>query len=392
MTISGESTLDLPDELAIPGYRGVRRIGSGGFGDVYVATDDNSGEQVALKVLKEKCLFQDEPRRRLRLEFDLLNRVKDFHLCNVRRYGEFAAGSGMEIPYIEMDYYSGGSAVRLLKSSPNGLPHSQVMEIARQLGRAMQALHPNVVHRDIKPSNLLFDTDHNLKLSDFGLVKVVSSLGEDGITKTGTHVGTPGWIPCEMLQNPARAVTPAWDVFSAGVTLWELACGVHPFRVDNRLRVMAPCSDKADYSGTVRHEVLRGFLKNCLDRDVNRRIADAGEFIAGINEVDRVIAVFDLDAREVDGNWVRVRSQCREFTLRFNSKDSLLDVVDEASNHEGTEFLVTDAELKWRRPDLLQGRIAAASCTLEVESIPSATLVLLSPHDRLDHDSSCDCP
>jgi len=379
MTDGADSTYVLPARLSIPGFNQIERISSGGYGDVYRARKDGSDDDVALKVLKERFLSDAEPRRRLKLEFDTLARIQADHLCRVRDYQELESTSGILIPYIVMDYYPGGTAADLLSKSAVGLPDERVLSIAFQLGLAMTSLHPAVVHRDIKPSNLLFDRQGNLKLSDFGLVKVVSSLTADGITRTGAVVGTPGWVPCEVLQNPGQVVAPSWDVFSSAVTLWELASGSHPFRRGDHIISMGPCDPDFDYSGTVRHPVLRSFLIRCLARDPSNRITDGCEFLDRLDEVRRVRAVFEHSERRVNGGWIHCSSQCSEFELRFNSSAGEMDVLARSNNHEGFEFLLTDADSMWNRGRYLNGRITSGSCTIGVDDLPDGTLVLMSP-------------
>ena len=163
-------------------YRGPRRIGRGGMGDIYRATDEMLGRAVAIKVLAERYAGDESVRERFTREALAAARLSG--RPNIVTIFDVGEGDGQ--PFIVMEYLGGGSLDDRLREGP--VSPGQAVAWLRQAANALDAAHAEgVVHRDVKPGNLLLDRDATLHVADFG---IASAAGMDSMTKTGTVIGT----------------------------------------------------------------------------------------------------------------------------------------------------------------------------------------------------------
>lgn len=205
-----------PPTLA-PRWEILRKIGSGGQADVYLARDSEIGGLVAIKVYRSG--LDDIGRERLKREVRLGRTL--LHQRLVRIF-EFLDGGGS--PAIVMEWIPGGAVTERLRSGP--LPIDEAIAIARQTLEAIAYLHAQgVVHRDIKPSNLLLDSGGAIKLGDFGLARPLPAGSE--VSQTVTEAGTPAYLPPEVFEG--RHPDERSDIYSLGVTLFHLLTGRLPF-------------------------------------------------------------------------------------------------------------------------------------------------------------------
>jgi tetratricopeptide (TPR) repeat protein len=203
-------------------YRGPQRIGRGGMGEIYRATDETLGRAVAVKVLAERFAQDDAVRERFTREALAAARLSG--RPNVVTI--FDVGEWNDRPYIVMEYLSGGSLEERLRKGR--VPAGQALAWLEQASAALDAAHAEgVVHRDVKPGNLLLDRDENVHVADFG---VASAAGLDSLTKTGTVLGTAAYLSPEQAQG--KRATPASDLYALAVLAWELLTGERPFTGD----------------------------------------------------------------------------------------------------------------------------------------------------------------
>ena len=202
-------------------YDIIDKVGEGGMGVVYVATDDRLGRRVALKLLRHDS-SDPHGRERLVREARVAAALSDPRLCQVFELGEWEGH-----PFIAMELVAGMPLASRLSTGP--LPPADALQIALQVADALTVLHAHgIVHRDLKPSNI-FITDSGIKLLDFGLAR---SFGSDGatalpVTRTGTIVGTPQYAAPEQLTGDD--VDGRADLFSLSVILFEMIAGRPPF-------------------------------------------------------------------------------------------------------------------------------------------------------------------
>jgi eukaryotic-like serine/threonine-protein kinase len=266
----------LATDILPPRYRGPKKIGRGGMGDIYRATDSTLGRAVAIKVLAERYAQDDSVRQRFTREA----------LAAARLSGEpntvtiYDVGEHNDRPYIVMEYLSGGSLDDVLRRE-GAQPPELVFEWLEEAARALDVAHgAGVVHRDIKPANLMLDREGNVHVADFG---IASAAGMDSLTMTGTVLGTAGYLAPEQAQGD-RAV-PATDRYALAVVAWELLTGKRPFESESptaeaAAHVNAPIPSVCD--GTDLPCELDPVFEKALAKDPAERYGSAAEFVAAL--------------------------------------------------------------------------------------------------------------
>jgi serine/threonine-protein kinase len=257
-------------------YREPERIGRGGMGDIYRATDSVLGRDVAVKILADRYA-QDEP---------VHERFTREALAAARLSGEpntvtiFDVGEHHDRPYIVMEYLSGGSLGDVLRKEGAQSPQ-RAFAWLEQAARALDAAHARgIVHRDVKPANLLLDRDGNVHVADFG---IASAAGMDSLTMTGTVLGTAGYLSPEQAQG--ERATPASDRYALGVVAFELLTGSRPFEADSPTAEAAAHVNAPVPSVSARADLPRE-LDRCFDRalakDPEARFGTCADFVAAL--------------------------------------------------------------------------------------------------------------
>jgi tRNA A-37 threonylcarbamoyl transferase component Bud32 len=203
------------------GYEFLNVIGYGGMATVYRARQLSMQRIVALKVLPRQFMQDDTYMQRFHREVEIVSRLEHRNIVPVHDYGEFDGQ-----PYIVMRYMPAGSVDDLLRNGP--LDFELTEKIIEQIAPALDYAHTKgVLHRDLKPSNILMDDNGDAYLTDFGIARV---LGENsgGISITTKHVvGTPAYMSPEQAQG--QSLDNRSDIYSLGITLFEMATGQRPF-------------------------------------------------------------------------------------------------------------------------------------------------------------------
>ena len=204
-----------------------RKIGRGAMGAVYLAKDPRINRAVALKVIPIEKEFEDEELEEARLRFfreaESAGRLTHPNIITV-----YDCGEDKHLAYIAMEY-SEGEALTKYADPKRLLAPGKALELCARTADALDYAHnQGVIHRDIKPANILYNVrDDSLKISDFG----VARLTDNNRTKTGIVLGTPMYMSPEQLN--AEKLTGHSDLFSLGVTLYELLVGEVPFGATN---------------------------------------------------------------------------------------------------------------------------------------------------------------
>ena len=204
-----------------------RRIGRGAMGAVYLAKDPRINRAVAVKAISIEKEFEDEELREARLRFyreaESAGRLTHPNIITV-----FDAGEDKGLAYIAMEYIP-GIPLRDFTDPKRLLAPKRALELAAATAEGLDYAHnQGVIHRDIKPANLLYNPkDGTIKISDFGVARMT----DNNKTKTGIVLGTPMYMSPEQLG--ADDLTGLSDLFSLGVTLYELLVGEVPFKATN---------------------------------------------------------------------------------------------------------------------------------------------------------------
>ncbi|MGO4600118.1 protein kinase domain-containing protein [Terrabacter sp. 2RAF25] len=203
------------------------RIAVGGMGEVHLATDDRLGRVVAVKVLAPAVAHYPESVERFRREATTAAALSHPNIAQVYDYG--VDGSSH---FIVMEHVDGSDLSRLLRQVGRLTP-SDAVRIAEQVCSALAAAHrAGVVHRDIKPGNVIVRPDGAVKVTDFGIAQ---ALGQASLTDTGTVMGTAAYVSPEQARG--QATSPATDIYSLGILLFQMLTGSVPFDGDTPVAI-----------------------------------------------------------------------------------------------------------------------------------------------------------
>lgn len=269
-------TRDLGPETTIDGrYRIVRRIGSGGMADVYLADDLQLGRQVALKILHRRFAQDPEFVERFRREASNAAGLQHQHIVSVYDRGEWDGTY-----YIAMEYLEGRSLKQIIQDY-GPLDPALASDLASQILRAERFAHRRgVVHRDIKPHNVIVDDDGLATVTDFGIARA----GASDMTQTGSIMGTAQYLSPEQAQG--HPVGPQSDLYSTGIVLFEMATGALPFEGESAVTIaMKQVSEQPPAPRAINPAIppaLEAVILKSLEKDPALRFADADEFIAAL--------------------------------------------------------------------------------------------------------------
>jgi len=240
-----------------------REIGRGAMGIVYLGRDTAINRSVAIKAIPLASEFSDtelvEARARFFREAETAGRLNHPNIVTIYDVGEEKG-----LAYIAMEYLTGHHLSDFSRSN-NLLEPRKVLDLAGRTAAALGFAHKQqVVHRDIKPANLMFDPNSDvLKITDFGIARLTGA----GSTRTGIVLGTPSFMSPEQLEG--RTVTGHSDLFSLGVSLFQLLTGQLPFTADSMTGLMQQIAEAPH--PPVR--ALRPDLPACVESVIDRALA-----------------------------------------------------------------------------------------------------------------------
>lgn len=212
-----------------------RRIGSGGFGVVYLASDEKMlSRRVVVKALLDQKIDNAWSVRKFKQEMEALARLDHPSIVGLLDTGQLSNGQ----PYIVMQYVDGVTLRSII--TPEGIPFARAAHIIMQAGRALGAAHDHgILHRDLKPENLMLQTlgdgEEQVKIIDFGIAKVKNSLISFS-TAGDLRAGTVAYMSPEQLD--AGKLTPASDVYCLAVIAYEMLTGRRPTNPDSAYQLL----------------------------------------------------------------------------------------------------------------------------------------------------------
>ncbi len=259
-------------------YRIVEKIGAGGMGEVFLADDTKLNRQVALKFLPDHMVANEDAKSRFTREAQAAAGLKHPNIVTIHEVAEFKGR-----PFFAMECCEGETLRETIKEQK--LTIDQIIDLVMQICDGLQEAHESgIVHRDIKPSNIILDKRGRPKLVDFGLATIA---GTDKLTKTGSTLGTIGYMSPEQIQ--IKDIDHRSDLFSLGVVLYEMLTGRLPFKGDNEASTMnAVLNETAEplsrYKSGVSGEFQR-IVSKLLEKDPAIRYQSAAEIGADLRRL-----------------------------------------------------------------------------------------------------------
>jgi len=268
----------------------------GGMSTVYRGHDRMLERTVALKILYAHFGDDAEYVERFRREARAVAQLSHPNIVTV-----IDRGSSDGHQFIVFEYVEGENLKQLLERT-GPLPVERVVELGIEIADALAFAHAHdLVHRDVKPQNVLIDTAGDAKVTDFGIVRSLDV--ERGVTQTGTVLGTSNYLSPE--QAAGSPVTPATDIYSLGVVLYELLTGEVPFRGDNLVVVaMKHVTEHPPDILAQRPEVparLAAAVARALEKDPEERFASMDAFATELRRVRDELGGFDAERTMVRG-------------------------------------------------------------------------------------------
>lgn len=268
-----------PGQTILGHYTVVRQLGKGGMGTVYLARDDVSGQEVAVKVLPAQLARERDIRERFILEARALASMDHPNIVPLITFAQEG-----EDRFLVMKYVAGeplDARIRRL----GVLPPQHARKVLRAMLSALGYAHARgVIHRDVKPSNVLIEGDldgeHRVFLVDFGIAK--KEEGGKRLTQTGMLMGTPQYMSPEQISG--QPVDRRSDIYAAGLVLFEMLAGRPPFDGQKTFQVLRahveqPVPDVREVRGSPLPEDLVALTYLLLRKDPSERPSDAQEAI-----------------------------------------------------------------------------------------------------------------
>jgi eukaryotic-like serine/threonine-protein kinase len=259
-------------------YRVLRRLGSGGMADVWLAEDTHLQRQVALKVLHRRFLQDREFVARFQREAEHAAGLQHPNIVAV-----FDRGEDGDVNYIAMRYVQGPTLKELID---RGLSPDQAVALVRQVLEGARFAHRNgIVHRDLKPQNVIVDEEGKAVVTDFGIARA----GVSEITQTGSVMGTPQYLSPEQAQG--FEVTPVSDLYSIGVILYEALTRRVPFEGESAVAIaMKQVAETPQRPSSINPQIspaLDAVVMRALEKEPGQRFQSADAFIAALDAAMR---------------------------------------------------------------------------------------------------------
>ncbi|MAG71242.1 MAG: hypothetical protein CL471_13255 [Acidobacteria bacterium] len=256
------------------------RIGAGGMGEIYKATDTRLNRQVAIKVLPAEMCCDETAKARFLQEARAASALDHPNICTIYEIGDTPDRQ----LYLAMAYYDGETLKEKLARGPLGV--EEAIDIASQVAQGLTKAHAaGIVHRDIKPANLMIAADGLVKILDFGIAKLA---GQNDLTQTGTALGTPTYMSPEQVQG--RDVDHHADLWALGVVLYEMLSGQQPFSGDQSASIIysileaKPAALASTTTSPLGTSVTR-VVERALKKAPNDRYASAKLLLDALKEV-----------------------------------------------------------------------------------------------------------
>ena len=271
-----------PGDVVGGRYRIDGVVGRGGFGAVYRATQQDTGAEVALKVLLKNFTSSKVDAKRFKREAALVQKLRHPNVVQLLDFGTTEEG----VSYIAFELLRGTPLSKFIKTN-GAMPLYRAAQVCRDILSALAAAHAmGVIHRDIKPGNIfLLEGTEEAKVLDFGIAKAVT--GEEAaatqLTEAGQMIGTPHYMAPEQVRG--TGVVPGTDVYAVGLLFAEMICGKRMVKGGALIDIymMHISGDPIDLPEVVTTSPVADVIARAVDKVVEQRFATAGEMLAALD-------------------------------------------------------------------------------------------------------------
>ncbi|HEU4386369.1 MAG TPA: protein kinase, partial [Blastocatellia bacterium] len=292
----------------------VKKLGSGGMGEVYLARDSRLGRNVAIKLLDRRLIGDSGSRTRFLREARLASALDHPNICSIHEIGESSGHL-----FIAMQYIEGETLKEVIGSHP--LTLDCLLSISLQVSNALAAAHAQgIIHRDIKSSNIIVTPGGQAKVLDFGLAKLLEREGDESeLTHAGAVLGTPTYMSPEQARGePADHRS---DIFSLGVVMYEMATGRTPFKSKSGAETMnavinQPHAPVEELNKEVPSE-LCALIDRALAKKADGRFQSIGDMKNELRRVAQIVGLQKYNSSDPlmvpcvppppSGRWARTR-------------------------------------------------------------------------------------
>ncbi|NJK88275.1 MAG: serine/threonine protein kinase [Myxococcales bacterium] len=277
-------------------YRIAQKIGEGGMGAVYLATQEPMDRKVAVKVLLAKLAEDEIAVRRFEQEARAISRMQHTNTVTIYDFGRTTEDDGDERLYIVMEYLKGKTLTQVLRKDGQ-LEGPRAARIVRQVCASLADAHAaGIIHRDLKPDNIFLtevggDRDW-VKVLDFGVAKLADSEAAGTLTQTGMIFGTPKYMSPEQAEG--KPLDHRADIYALGVVLFELLTGRPPFVADTPVGLLLKhIQESPPAFSKLRPDLqidarLEAIVRRALSKMADARYASAGELAAELEGFERL--------------------------------------------------------------------------------------------------------
>ena len=272
--------------------------GVGGMANVYRGTDVKTGNQIAVKVLKDEFLDNEELVRRFKNESKAISILSHPNIAKV-----YDVSVTDKLQYIVMEYVDGITLKEYLKQRGGALTWKETVHFATQVLSALQHAHSKVIiHRDVKPQNIMLLADGSIKMMDFGIARFSRAQSQ---TVSDKAIGSVHYISPE--QAKGERTDARTDIYSVGVMLYEMLSGRLPFDGDGAVSIaIMQISEKPKPLAEIAPKTpagLRQITEKAMEKDPDKRYQSAQEMLAAIEEFKRNPSIqFAYEYRSAEDN------------------------------------------------------------------------------------------
>ncbi len=305
----------IAENSLIRDYRILNKLGEGGMGTVWLAEDTMLDRKVALKVLNPLLTTDSQFTERFRQEAKAQSKLTHSNIVSLYTFFEESGIYCMVIEYAE------GITLKQLIKKVGLLPENRALNIFSQILDGVSYAHKKgIVHRDIKPGNIIVSANDDVKIMDFGIAKI---LGDKGMTKTGTRMGTIYYMSPEQIRGE-KNIDSKSDIYSLGITFYEMVTGRVPFNTE------------IDSDFYIMKEIIE------------TKIKDPREYYPHISEKS-VEMIYCMTAKEKE----KRPASCEDCRNLLNNNNNLGEIEDSAEDendfyNDENELLEEDDELAYQ--------------------------------------------